>query len=169
MPCIPIPAQCGSGPFGGNAIEIRPGVNADHINWLSDTHAGVHCKPIPALLIRSFRGATAYGWLKGNTAITPLLTHWSYCSLVLSHRFKVNLISMHFIDSDYLNSMYTHTCLLWIRSLDGQYYIKSTRYHIINDTILFSGNKWFIIWRKYKYPQIRWLIYSYTPIQFFIT
>ena len=97
MPCIPIPAQCGSGPFGGNAIEIRPGVNADHINWLSDTHAGVHCKPIPALLIRSFRGATAYGWLKGNTAVTPLLTHWSYCSLVLSHRFKVNLISMHFI------------------------------------------------------------------------
>ena len=67
---------------------------------------------------------------------------------------------------DYLNSMYTHTCSLWIRSLDGQYYIKSTRYHIINDTILFSGNNRFIIWRKYKYPKIRWLIDLTPPFSF---
>ena len=25
--------------------------------------------------------------LAGKTAVTPLLTHWSYCSLVLSHRY----------------------------------------------------------------------------------
>ena len=63
--------------------------------------------------------------------------------------------------------MYTHTCSLWIRSLDGQYHIKSTRYHIINDTILLSGNNWFIIWRKSKYPIIRWLIDLTPPFSFF--
>ena len=68
--------------------------------------------------------------------------------------------------SDYLTSLCTHTCSLWIRSLDGQYYIKSIRYHIINDTILFSGNNWFIIWRKYKYPKIRWLIDITPPFSF---
>ena len=29
-----------------------------------------------------------YRWLSANTAVTPLLTHWSYCSLVLSHRYR---------------------------------------------------------------------------------
>ena len=26
---------------------------------------------------------------QGNTAVTPLLTHWSYCSLALNHRYYV--------------------------------------------------------------------------------
>ena len=28
-----------------------------------------------------------FRWLYCKTAVTPLLTHWSYCSLALSHRF----------------------------------------------------------------------------------
>ena len=29
-----------------------------------------------------------------NTAVTPFLTHWSYCSLALSHRYMIYVISM---------------------------------------------------------------------------
>ena len=34
---------------------------------------------------------------QGNTAVTPLLMHWSYCSFALSHRYHIPLKTVHWV------------------------------------------------------------------------
>ena len=44
-----------------------------------------------------------------KTAVTPLLTHWSYCSLALSHRFVFKILSTS-ISSEHCDRHIFHVC-----------------------------------------------------------